>query len=124
MHSSENMQPVGSLRISQDVIASVAKYAVREIEGVSSLASSHTDIRGIFKKQIRRAISIELSDNVAVIDLRVNLKYGVKIPQVCEAIQRAVKESVQNMTGSAVSRVNGEVAGIVLDTQSSVESEG
>ena len=117
MQSSENM-PVGSLRISQDVIASVAKYAVREIEGVASLATAHTDLRGIFKKQMRRAIAIELNDNVAVIDLRVNLKYGVKIPQVCEAIQKAVKESVQNMTGIAVAKVNVEVAGIVIDTTS------
>ena len=50
-----------------------------------------------------------------MIDIHVNIKSGVNIPQVAEKIQAAVKEAVQNMTGIAVSRVNIDIAGIVFD---------
>ena len=36
----EQNQPNGSLKISQEVIATIAKYAVEEIDGIHSLASS------------------------------------------------------------------------------------
>lgn len=37
---------------------------------------------------------------------------GYKIPAVAEKVQKAVKESVQSMTGITVSRVNMVVAGV------------
>ena len=40
------------------------------------------------------------------------------MPQVAEAIQSSVKESVQNMTGITVSKVNVVVTGIVFDESS------
>ena len=40
---------------------------------------------------------------------------GKKIRQVAEEVQRAVKESVQNMTGKLVSKVNVIIAGLEFD---------
>ena len=88
---------------------------VGSIEGVDSLASFATNLKGwLLKKQSAKPIGIDLSDDVAVIELHVNIKAGVNIPETAEKIQSAVKEAVQNMTGIAVSRVNINIAGIVF----------
>lgn len=116
MQNHDHSQSAGNLKISRDVLATIARYATMEIEGVASLASFTTNIRGwLLKKQSAKPIAIDLSDDVAVIDIHVNIKAGVNIPQTAEKIQSAVKEAVQNMTGIAVSRVNINIAGIVFD---------
>ncbi|MGI5967477.1 MULTISPECIES: Asp23/Gls24 family envelope stress response protein [Anaerotruncus] len=116
MQTRDSGQSIGNLKISRDVIATIARFAALEIEGVDSLASFTTNLKGwLIKKQSAKPIAIDLSDDIAVIDIHVNIKSGVNIPQVAEKIQAAVKEAVQNMTGIAVSRVNIDIAGIVFD---------
>lgn len=115
MQTHEQNQAAGNLKISREVIATIARYAALEIEGVDSLASFATNLKGwLLKKQSAKPIDIDLSDDVAVIELHVNIKAGVNIPETAEKIQVAVKEAVQNMTGIAVSRVNINIAGIVF----------
>ena len=115
MQSHDQNQAAGNLKISREVIATIARYAALEIEGVDSLASFATNLKGwLIKKQSAKPIDIDLSDDVAVIELHVNIKAGVNIPETAEKIQSAVKEAVQNMTGIAVSRVNINIAGIVF----------
>ena len=115
MQSHDQNQAAGNLKISREVIATIARYAAPEIEGVDSLASFATNLKGwLLKKQSAKPIGIDLSDDVAVIELHVNIKAGVNIPETAEKIQSAVKEAVQNMTGIAVSRVNINIAGIVF----------
>ena len=72
----------GSLQISTDVLAKIARLAALEIEGVADVSA------GIF----------------AV--------YGVKIMPVCEKVQENVKQTIQNMTGITVSRVDVLVTGL------------
>ncbi len=115
MDNIETRQPGGSLRISQDVIATIAGSVVTEIPGVASLASGNVNLKGLLKKQSFKPITIEISDDVATIEVHVNLKSGAKIPEVASAMQQAIKEAVQNMTGIAVARVNVTIAGIVFD---------
>lgn len=120
MRNHESTQANGNLKISRDVIATIARYATMEIEGVASLASFTANLKGwIVKKQSPRPIVIDLSDDIASIDVHVNLKAGYKIPEVSEKIQMAVKEAVQNMTGIAVSHVNIEIADIIFEEPAS-----
>ena len=117
MQVSEQKRPIGSLRISRDVIATIAGNAAREVPGVHGLALFPVNLKGILsKRQMAKPVSIYLSDDIAVIDVQVVLKEGANIPTVSEKIQEAVKESVQNMTGIAVSKVNIIVAGIEFDS--------
>lgn len=111
---------VGDLKISQDVVAAIARVATLEIEGVDSLAEP-VNMRGIFSRtMMKKAISITLNDNFFNIGISVNLEFGAKIADVCTAIQNAVKDNVQTMTGMAVSKVNVLVAGIVFPEDKAV----
>ncbi len=116
MRNNEAHAVAGSLRISQEVVTTIASNAVKEIEGVASLAAFTSNITGwLIRKQTSRPIVVNLNDDVAVIDIHVNIKYGARIPEVSSAIQRSVKESVQNMTGITVTKVNVNIAGISFD---------
>ncbi|MEG1994535.1 MAG: Asp23/Gls24 family envelope stress response protein, partial [Oscillospiraceae bacterium] len=109
-------QPSGSLRISQDVIATIADYAASEIGGVSPVNNVSSAISKIIGgKKIMKVTSIDLNDDVAVIDMFLNLKYGTKIHEVAEDIQSSVKEAVQTMTGITVSKVNLHIDGITFE---------
>ena len=39
---------------------------------------------------------------MAVIDIRLRIRHGAKIPELCRKLQSNVKEAVQNMTGVVV----------------------
>ncbi|MEG1773942.1 MAG: Asp23/Gls24 family envelope stress response protein [Oscillospiraceae bacterium] len=116
MKASEQKQSVGSLRISRDVIATIAGTAAREIEGVYSLAPAPVDLRGMLaKRHLPRSVGIALSDDIAVIDLQLILRDGTRISSISERVQQSVKESVQSMTGITVSKVNVTISGIHFD---------
>lgn len=115
MQDQKTQNSAGSLKISQEVIASIAEYTMNEIDGVAGLAPLSPSLTGwLLEKQTVRPVSITISDGVAVIDLRICVKHHVKIPELSQKLQTAVKEAVQNMTGVVVSRVNLYIAGIVF----------
>lgn len=106
----------GNLNISEDVIASITNIASKEVEGVAELAIAPASIKGLFKsKPVKSSVTVNLNDGVAVIDVYLKLKYGAKVQSVAEELQKKVKDSVQNMTGIAVSKVNVHISGIVIE---------
>lgn len=118
MDTIKQKQPIGSLKISQEVLATIAKVAALEIAGVDSLADTSSQVRRFFSRGMNKTgIQIELSDDFAEIDIGVNLKFGAKITEVCTAIQTSIKDNIQTMTGMAVSKVNVTVAGIVFNDE-------
>ena len=120
--SEQNYVPnAGSLKISQDVIASIAGYAATDMEGVASLAPMPASLTGWFEKQPLNPIAIQLDDGVAVIDIRLKVKNGVKIPELSKKLQANVKEAVQNMTGIVVSKVNLQIAGVAFQEEAAAE---
>ena len=120
MQNHENTQPNGNLKISREVISTIAKYAALEVEGVASLASFTANLKGwLLRRKSAKPITIDLTDDVARIDLHINVKAGVKIPELAEKVQAAVKEAVQNMTGIAVSHVTIEISDIIFEKMGS-----
>lgn len=99
----------GSLQISTDVIAKIARLAAMEIEGVKEVRTS-SGVKGVLGKS--RNVSVSLLDDIAEISLNIVVVYGSKVPAVCEKVQENVKAAVQNMTSITVSRVNLTVIGV------------
>ena len=92
----------GSRQISNEVVAKIAKLAALEIDGVADVSSG----------SLQKPVTEELSDGVAVVQVHVIAKYGSKIMPVCAKVQENVKQTIQNMTGITVSRVDVIVAGL------------
>jgi uncharacterized alkaline shock family protein YloU len=121
MQKTQNKPATGELKISPDVIAAIARVAALEQKGVDSLASPPAVscfFGNLFrykpKKLGRQAISVASSDDFVTVSVSVNLKFGANITEVCAAVQNAVKDNVQTMTGMAVAKVNVMVAGITF----------
>lgn len=103
---------VSKLKISEDVIITVAKLAALDVKGVAGLGG---EINKMSKLKNNGPIKISMMDSVAAIDISIKIKGYEKATVVAQEVQSAVKENVQNMTGVAVARVNVSVAGAVFD---------
>ena len=102
----------GSLKISSEVVASIAEYAVKEVEGVACLAPIVSNIGGWLEKQTIKPISIQMNEGKATIDIRLLVEPNAKIPVLSRKLQEAVKDAVQSMTGIEVATVNLYIAGV------------
>ena len=109
-----NSEQNGNIKISDEVIATIASVATKEIEGISGLNLSFTDeITSKFvKKNATKSIKITQNDGNITIDVSVVVNYGVRIPDVSWEVQENVKKSVELMSGLNVEKVNVIVAGV------------
>ncbi len=105
-----------SLVISDDVIASIAMSAAKDINGVGELVQRPADIRSVMKifEGALKYVEVSSSDNVYTLKVHITIKDGEKIPAVVSEVQKAVKNAVQGMTGCAVSKVNVCVADVEI----------
>lgn len=104
----------GSLQISTEVLAKIARLAALEIDGVAEVsAGSNQSVRGILgKTSLQKPVTVEMEDGIATVSVRLIARYGTKIMPVCEKVQDNVKHTIQNMTGITVSRVDVIVSGL------------
>lgn len=115
MKESTIKDTVGSLKISEDVISKITCTATLEVNGVAEMATMPTSFKGLVTKPVvPNPVKISVREDVAIIDVYVNLVAGAKIQEVAQQIQSNVKASVQSMTGIAVSKVNVHVISIVF----------
>ena len=105
----------GSLKVSEDVISTIARIAAQEIEGVDCLAPAGVTLRKLFIKSPNDAVSIHLAGDVVEITLGIIAKHGCRVTAIAEAVQESVKSDVQSMTGITVSKVNVIISGIAFD---------
>lgn len=100
-----------NLKISEDVIITVARLAALDVKGVACLAS---EVNNMSKLRNNGPIIVSMIEDVAAIDIKIKVKSGVKVMAVAQEVQTAVKDNVQSMTGVAVARVNVIVSGVVF----------
>ena len=114
----EKVEIATNLNISEDVIGIIAGLAASEVEGIAGMTLGFVDginqILGSSKKY-SKGVKIELDGKKVTVDIFVNVKYGVRIPDVAWAAQTAVKNAVETMTGLEVVAVNINVQGIIFD---------
>lgn len=103
--------------ISEEVIATIAGTAVKEIPGVAGLAQKPNDILGMIGSANSRGVKIVTKDGEPVITVYIDVLEGTHIQEVAAAVQQAVKKEVQSMTGKPVTRVDVNIAGIVIEQE-------
>lgn len=107
---SEKGNDLGLVKIHENVIASLVRKATCTVEGVTRLAGSTfvdnlAEIVGS-RRISDRSINIAIDEDAVEIEVKVNVCYGVQIPEVAAAIQRAVIVKVEETTGMTVRQVN------------------
>ena len=119
MIKSNKKEVIGSLKISQEVIESIASTAASEVEGVSSIADNGSikDVFNIKKGLSSKSIKVNINNDFAVVDVYINIKHGSKIQTVSQNVQTKVKDAIQSMAGIAISKVNVHIVGIEFNTE-------
>jgi len=110
---------LGSIHISEEVLAVIAAAAVLEVEGIGGLAANlGTDLAELLgKKNLSRGIHIQVEDGNVTVDLSILVKYGYTIPDVARAVQEAVAGSIEATSGLTVAAVNVNVGGVVFEKE-------
>lgn len=127
-------EPIGNIKISVDVVASIAGNETKEIEGVAGMYSSFAG--GIAemlggKKNPSKGVKVDMGETSVAIDLYIVVHYGVRIPELAWEIQERVKKSVETMTGMDVTKVNIHIEGVsfeqeqqeVIETDSNISDD-
>ena len=105
----------GTLQISTEVIAKIARCAALEIDGVAevSCGSQNKKLRSLLEtSSIQPPVTVEMRDGTAELTLHLIMASGARIPAVAEKVQENVKQTIQNMTGITVARVDVLVVGL------------
>lgn len=118
----ENASVAGSLQISTDVVAKIAKLATLEVEGVREVSTGKLSGKSLLSKvNLQKPIVVQMADDIAEITVYIVVDFGGKIPSICEQVQNSVKSAVQNMTSVTVSKVNLVVTGVAVEEADSSE---
>ena len=116
----------GSIRISEDVVASIAALSASETDGVSGLYSSLTKdiVSFLSKKNLSKGVRIELGDEDTVkIEIGFLALFGHNICDVAKQVQKNVKASVESMTGLKVIEVDIHGGGVTFAPEAAPEEQ-
>ena len=105
---------LGSVRIADEVIASIAGIAAADVTGVvgmsSGLIGGMAEMMG--KKNPAKGVKVQVGAREVAVDLYIIVEYGLRIPDVALQVQEKVKEAVENATGLTVLEINVHVQGV------------
>jgi len=112
----QQQQQGGTIRISDDVVATIAGLAALETSGVAAMSGGISEglAKRISGKNVHKGVSVEVGTEEAAVDLRIIVEYGSKIHQVCRMLQENVKDALEAMTGLRVVEINVKVEGVAF----------
>ena len=107
----------GSINISEDVLVSMVRAAVNEIDGVASLVNNAgaelAELLGI--KSPSKGVKVQINDGVITVDVIIMVRYGSNVVSVAKQVQDTVTGAVESMTGMGAPVVNVHVSGVAFD---------
>ncbi|MDE6281553.1 MAG: Asp23/Gls24 family envelope stress response protein [Oscillospiraceae bacterium] len=107
---------LGSVSISEEVLAVIAAAAAVDVEGVSCLGNGVgrelSDPAN--RKALTRGVRLWVEDERVSVDLPILVRYGYVVTDVAKAVQDAVFSAVENTSGLEVAQVNVTVVGVTF----------
>lgn len=104
----------GSIRIADEVVATIAGMAAIEVTGVAGMSAGL--VGGIAemlgKKNFSKGVKVEVGERETAVDLYIIVDFGVRIPEVALRVQENVKRTIETMTGLEVVEVSIHVQGV------------
>ena len=103
----------GETIIEDEVVASVAGLAAREIEGVANLGKS--SVRRILAEHLggsearAKGVEVEVGKTEAIVDLELIIIYGFNIPNVLNEVRKKVASRLLEITGLIAKEINVHV---------------
>ena len=109
----------GSINISEEVISTLVRSAVTQVEGVSGLSNTSgaelVELIGI--KTLSKGVKVQFVDDKIVVDAIITVCYGYNIMDVAKNVQEEVLNVVLTATGLENAEVNVHVSGVAFDNK-------
>ena len=112
----------GEIRVSEKVIASVARTAVVEVDGVVGIAGENDKINTVLDKFLNTnkkgvtGIIVDIKENNELsVEIHVVLKYGANLIDIAKNIQEKAKDAIESMVGMPVMDIDVHVDEIVTE---------
>ena len=106
---------MGTIQISEDVVATIATTTALEVDGVGGLMSANVSDYLGGKKLSNKGVRVEMEDGAIVVYLFIMIRYGNAVAEVAGKVQSGVFAALQDMTGFNVKAVNVHVGGICFE---------
>ena len=107
----------GSINISEEVISTIVRTAITEIDGVAGISNTAgaelAELIGI--KTVSKGIKVQIVDDTIKVDAIILVRYGCNIVNVAKEVQNSVTEAVQAITGIDKAEVNVHVSGVAFE---------
>lgn len=87
------MENLGQIKISNDVIQTIAGFAALEVDGIDKSTSFTDKLFG------NNGIKVEIDSDKASIDVELSVTFGQVIPEVCFKVQENIVNAVETMAG-------------------------
>ena len=83
----------GSLQISTEVIAKIARLAALEVDGVADVATGTSqNVRSLLGRTgLQKPVTVVMEDGIATVTVHLTVVYGSKVMPLCEKVQENVK---------------------------------
>ncbi|MGI6412483.1 MAG: Asp23/Gls24 family envelope stress response protein [Syntrophomonadaceae bacterium] len=116
---------LGSIRIADEVVSTIAGLAAAGVEGVSAMSGGWgTDlVEKLGRKNFGKGIKVEINEDRTTIDIFIVVEYGYPIPKVAENVQKEIKLAVQTMTGLTVAGVNVHILSVAIKKEKDAKAE-
>ena len=107
----------GSINISEEVISSLVREAVSQIEGVAGLSNTSgaelVELIGI--KTLSKGVKVQFVDSKVIVDAIITVEYGFNIVNVAKTVQEEILGVILSATGLEQAEVNVHVSGVAFD---------
>jgi uncharacterized alkaline shock family protein YloU len=118
----------GETIISDEVVASIAGLAAKEVKGVAGLGKSTvhralTERLGGANDKARMGVKAEVGKTECIIDLQLSVLYGVSIPKIINEVRKQVALRLMEFVGLIAKEINVRVVGIEIPEEEQAKVE-
>jgi uncharacterized alkaline shock family protein YloU len=111
--SVKNTTNKGKVHFNKNILLSIINLAAKEISGVSKLTESFgSQISKIFSNKFYEGVKITYTKDGLVIDVHLNVYYGVKVSDVVYRVQESIKNGISSMVDIKINAINVHVVGV------------
>lgn len=110
-----NKNSSGNIVISPEVVEKIAVTAATDVPGIVGTVSKAQNFKTILKsRQVAKPVICSIKDGQYIIDIYLKVNEGVKLTEVATNVQKNIKEAVQNMTNTVVTKINVHICEVQL----------
>ncbi len=115
MDTGEIKTEYGTIRISDKVMAELAKRVCLSVSGVAAMDARFTELLpSVITGEDAEGVQISVEDNEIRVELYFTVYYGVRVPDLALRVQKEIKDTLKAETGLSVAYVNVNVQDVIF----------